>query len=146
MKKPFDRVLIVMFENQYRSYVVQHPFMRKLAAAGADLTNSFGAFHPSQTNYIASLAGEVCAVTNDTLPASPLLQHTLVDLLEGQDVSWKAYMEAYPGEPWNPVWQTPSYPAGDHAERGKHVLGPGWAGGHTRGASGVAHHHRIIAL
>ena len=57
MKKAFDRVLIVMFENQYRSYVVQHPFMRKLAAAGAELTNSFGAFHPSQTNYLASLAG-----------------------------------------------------------------------------------------
>ncbi len=90
MKKPFDRILIVMFENQYRSYVIQHPFMQKLATAGAELTNYFGAFHPSQTNYIASLAGEVCGVTNDSPPASPLPQQTLVDLLEAKNVSWKA--------------------------------------------------------
>ena len=99
MKKPFERILIVMFENQYRSYVLQSKFMRKLASAGASMDNYFGAFHPSQTNYIASLAGEVCAVTNDTPPASPLMQQTLVDLLEPAGVSWKAYMEALPTDP-----------------------------------------------
>ncbi len=113
MTKPFDRIITVMFENQYRSYVIQNPFFKKLAAAGADMTNYFGAFHPSQTNYIASLAGEVCAVTNDTPPASPLLQETLVDLLEAKKVSWKAYMEAYPGEPWKKSWKNPDYPATD---------------------------------
>jgi len=34
MKKVFDKVLIVMLENQYRNYVMQDPFMKKLAAAG----------------------------------------------------------------------------------------------------------------
>ena len=29
MKKPFDRIIIVMFENQYRSYVIQDPFFKK---------------------------------------------------------------------------------------------------------------------
>ena len=110
MTKPFDRILIVMFENQYRSYVIEHPFMRKLALAGAELTNSFGAFHPSQTNYVASLAGEVCALTNDTPPASPLLQQTLVDLLEDAGVTWKAYMEGYPGDPFREAWKSPDYP------------------------------------
>ena len=105
MAKPFDRIITVMFENQYRSYVIQNPFLKKLAAAGADMTNYFGAFHPSQTNYIASLAAEVCGVTNDTPPVAPLMQQTLVYLLEKKDVSWKAYMEAYPGEPWNPKWK-----------------------------------------
>lgn len=113
MKKVFDRVLIVMFENQYRNYVMQNAFMRKLASAGANMTNYFGAFHPSQTNYLASLAGEVCGVTDDTPPASPLLQQTLVDVLEQAGVSWKAYMEGYPGDPWNPAWTTPDYPASD---------------------------------
>lgn len=111
MKKPFDRVITIMFENQYRSYVIQNPFLKKLAAAGADMTNYFGAFHPSQTNYLASFAGEVCGVTNDTPPATPLMQETLVDLLEAKDVSWKAYMEAYPGDPWNKAWENPTYPA-----------------------------------
>ncbi|MDJ0628961.1 MAG: alkaline phosphatase family protein [Rhodobacter sp.] len=109
MSKVFDRILIVMFENQYRSYVMTDPFMRKLARAGMNMTNFFGCFHPSQTNYVASLAGELCAVTNDTPPAAPLMQQTLVDLMEPAGVSWKAYMEAMPAEPWNPVWQDPNY-------------------------------------
>jgi hypothetical protein len=100
-----------MFENQYRSYVTANPFMRKLARAGLDLTNYFGCFHPSQTNYIASLAGELCRVTNDIPPAVPLQQRTLVDLLEEKHVSWKAYMEGYPGSPWNNAWKSPPYPA-----------------------------------
>jgi hypothetical protein len=110
MKKPFDRIITVMFENQYRNYVIQDPFLKKLASAGADMTNYFGVFHPSQTNYLASLAGEICSVTNDNPPISPLLQNTLVDLLEDENVSWKAYMEAYPNEPWNPDWIKPDYP------------------------------------
>jgi len=113
MKKPFDRIITVMFENQYRSYAMQNPFLKKLTAAGADMTNYFGAFHPSQTNYLASLAGEVCGVTNDTPPVAPLLQDTLVDLLEAKNVSWKAYMEAYPGDPWKKSWETPNYPSNE---------------------------------
>ncbi|MFT6245573.1 MAG: hypothetical protein ACJA0U_001949 [Salibacteraceae bacterium] len=111
MKKPFDRIITVMFENQYRNYVIKNPFLEKLASAGADMTNYFGAFHPSQTNYLASFSGEVCGVTTDTPPASPLMQETLVDLLETKKVSWKAYMEAYPNQPWNPAWKNPSYSA-----------------------------------
>lgn len=113
MSKPFNRIITIMFENQYRNYVIQNPFMKKLASAGADMTNYFGAFHPSQTNYLASFAGEICGVTNDTPPASPLLQETLVDLLEEKNVSWKAYMEGYPGDPWNQAWTNPNYPASE---------------------------------
>ncbi len=113
MKKPFDRIITVMFENQYRNYVIQDSFLKKLAAAGADMTNYFGAFHPSQTNYLASLAGEICGVTNDTPPSTPLLQETLVDLLDAKNVSWKAYMEAYPGEPWKKIWKNKTYPEKD---------------------------------
>ena len=113
MKRPFDRILVVMFENQYRSYVMQDAFMRKLASAGANLTNFFGCFHPSQTNYLASLAGEICGVTNDTPPSKPLSQQTLADLLQSKGLSWKAYMEAYPGEAWNPAWAQGQYPTGD---------------------------------
>ena len=113
MNKAFDRILIVMFENQYRSYVMRDPYMQKLAAAGCQLTNSFGAFHPSQTNYVASLAGEVCAVTNDIPPYPPLTQQTLVDLMENAatPVSWKAYMEGYPGQAWDAAWKNQNYPA-----------------------------------
>lgn len=112
MTPVFDRILIVMLENQYRSYTLQNPFMNKLRSAGMDLTNYFGCFHPSQTNYVASLMGEVCGITNDTPPSSPLTQKTLIDLLEAKGKSWKAYMEAYPEEVWKHGWKTTSYPAG----------------------------------
>lgn len=111
MTRVFDRIVLVMFENQYRSYTLRDPFLDKLRRAGMDLGNYFGCFHPSQTNYIASLFGEVCAVTNDDPPASPLIGRTLVDALEEKGLSWKAYMEAYPGEPWNPAWQDAGYDA-----------------------------------
>ena len=44
----FERVLIVMFENQYRTYVMQDAFMQKLARAGCEMTNFFGYIRVSQ--------------------------------------------------------------------------------------------------
>ena len=67
-KRVFNHILIIMFENQYRSYVMQNPYMRGLATQGIDMVNSFGVMHPSQTNYITSIAGELCNITDDDPP------------------------------------------------------------------------------
>jgi hypothetical protein len=105
-RRVFDHVLILMFENQYRSYVLQNAYMRRLARQGIELANSFGVMHPSQTNYIASIAGELCNVTSDEPPAELLPQRTIVDLLEEapEALGWKAYMESYVPQstPWTP--------------------------------------------
>ena len=69
-RRAFDHILIIMFENQYRSYVLANPYMRRLARQGIQLGNSFGVMHPSQTNYIASIAGALCNVTSDDRPAA----------------------------------------------------------------------------
>lgn len=103
--RAFDHVLIIMFENQYRGYVMGNPYMQRLAQQGIQLGNCFGVMHPSQTNYISSIAGELCNVTSDDRP--PLLeQRTIVDLIEEApgDLSWKAYMDSYVPEatPWTP--------------------------------------------
>ncbi|MEJ2415624.1 MAG: alkaline phosphatase family protein [Exilibacterium sp.] len=102
-QRPFDHVLIIMFENEYRGYVMENDYMRRLAAQGIELCNSFGVMHPSQTNYIASIAGELCGVSDDKQP-SPLPQQTIVDLIEAsaQNLRWKAYMDSYIAEdtPW----------------------------------------------
>jgi hypothetical protein len=95
--RAFDRVLVLMFENQYRSYVPQDPFFRRLARQGIELGNYNGVMHPSQTNYIAAIAGELCGVTEDDPPPALLTQRTIGDLLEeapGQ-LRWKAYMESF---------------------------------------------------
>lgn len=106
--RAFDHVLIIMFENQYRGYVLGNPYMRKLARQGIELGNFFGVMHPSQTNYIASIAGELCNVTSDSQPTPPLAQATIVDLIEEapERLRWKAYMESYVAQatPWSPTF------------------------------------------
>jgi hypothetical protein len=94
-----------MFENQYRGYMMQNAYLRGLAAQGIDMLNYFGVMHPSQTNYIASIAAELCNVTSDDQP--PLLpQRSIVDLIEESpfNLRWKAYMESYikQNTPWTP--------------------------------------------
>jgi hypothetical protein len=104
----FDHVVFIMFENEYRTYVKKNPYMRDLARQGAELANSFGVMHPSNTNYVASIAGEICNITSDPFfytfmphppnlppPPQPLSQETLADRLTSKGLSWKAYMESY---------------------------------------------------
>jgi len=104
-QRAFDHVLIIMFENQYRGYVMANPYFRGLARQGLDMACYMGVMHPSQTNYIASIAGELCNVTDDDAPP-PLPQRTIVDLIEGSPdkLAWKAYMDSYipQNTPWSP--------------------------------------------
>ena len=93
-KKAFDRIFIIIFENEHRSTVLANDYMRDLAARGVNLSNYFGVAHPSQPNYIASIAG-LPLVKDDTCPTN-LPDTNIVDLLEAKGVSWKAYMEDLP--------------------------------------------------
>lgn len=104
-RRAFDHVLIIMLENQYRSYVIANPYMRQLARQGIQLGNFFGVMHPSQTNYIASIAGALCNVTTDD-PVPLIQERTIVDLIEEAPgrLRWKAYMDSYipQATPWTP--------------------------------------------
>lgn len=117
--RAFDRVIIIMFENEYRNYVMENPYMRDLAAHGIDMASYFGVMHPSNTNYVASIVGETCGITldpyyntllavpfppnypvpqsalpPDAVPA-PLAQLTVVDRIRQNGLDWRAYMETY---------------------------------------------------
>lgn len=115
----FDHGLIVMFENEYRSYVMNNPYMRELAQQGIELRNSFGVMHPSHTNYVASIAGQLCNITYDYPPApaipagtAPTDNPTIVDLLEAkQGLRWKAYMQNYVPMPWTDDIDPTQYPS-----------------------------------
>ncbi len=118
-ERVFDHVLILMFENQYRSYVMDNPYMRKLAQQGVELPNAFGVMHPSHTNYIASIAGQLCNITYDYPPApaipvgtAPANNPTIVDLVEAKPgMRWKAYMQNYVPMPWTPNIDPTKYPS-----------------------------------
>src|SRR5207249_2230015 len=94
MAKAFDRIFIIMFENQTLDAVLGNPFMKNLAERGALMTRYFGIAHPSQPNYIASIAGLPLGVTDDS--KQDIDASNLVDLLEAKGITWKAYMENLP--------------------------------------------------
>jgi acid phosphatase len=95
----FDRVLIIVLENQKQDDVMRDPFFRSLAGTGANFTNFHALFHPSYPNYLAMIGGkdyEVHLLNSDrqiNFPDDP--QHrTIADLLG--DGQWKNYAENYP--------------------------------------------------
>src|SRR5215510_9890549 len=95
-RKAFDRVFIVMFENQLADNVMQNAYMKGLATDGIYLYNYHGVAHPSQPNYIASIAGSTMGVSDDSL--NDLEGDNIVDMLEAKGVSWRAYIEDLPAD------------------------------------------------
>lgn len=117
----FDHILVIMFENQYKSYVMENEYFRGLAKQGIEMANYFGVMHPSQTNYISSIAGELCNMTDDNPPPTGLLpQRTIVDLIEESpyNLDWKAYMDSY--IPQNQPWSSTLQPKDEYPYMIKH--------------------------
>lgn len=95
----FDRVLIIVLENQTQDDVMRDPYFRSLAASGANFTNFHALFHPSYPNYLAMIGGEdfqVHGFNSDRQIDFPADEkhRTIADLL-GDD-QWKNYAENYP--------------------------------------------------
>ncbi|MHB2027076.1 MAG: alkaline phosphatase family protein [Elusimicrobiota bacterium] len=91
----FRRVMIVVFENTDFKRALAQPFMRRLAARGALLTDFYAETHPSQPNYIALVSGSPHGVTGDD-PVTVRAKN-VADLLQARGKTWKAYAEGYPG-------------------------------------------------
>ena len=94
-----------MLENSNRSDVLANPYMNDLRKRGVFMSNAYGVTHSSQPNYICATGGDSLGFKNDdpgyahwiytpSLPALPVA--SIVDLLEGQGLSWKAYAEDLP--------------------------------------------------
>lgn len=92
--KYFDRILVIMFENQYIDDTLQHPYFKQLTTNGTLLSQYYGVTHPSQPNYVAQLAGSFFNIKTDNYVT---LNHTnLVDLMEPKGLTWKSYQEDFP--------------------------------------------------
>jgi len=91
--KHFDRVLIIVLENQDYSSAMRNEFFAKLASKGTSFSNFKNLYHPSYPNYLAMVAGSSFGMHSDrqiNLPDDA--QHrTIADLLD-----WKNYAENYP--------------------------------------------------
>ncbi|CAG8564947.1 16411_t:CDS:2 [Racocetra fulgida] len=93
----FDRIVLIIFENTAYSKAIAQPYLQNLINSqnGLLLSNYFAIAHPSQPNYIAQIYGSTAGVTDGGIYNIP--GKNVVDLLEAKGVSWKAYMEDYPG-------------------------------------------------
>lgn len=91
--KHFERVLIIVLENQNYSSSMSNEFLAKLATKGTSFTNFKNLYHPSYPNYLAMIAGSYFGTRSDhqiSFPDDP--EHrTIGDLLD-----WKNYAENYP--------------------------------------------------
>ncbi|KAG2215554.1 hypothetical protein INT46_000360 [Mucor plumbeus] len=96
--KYFDRVVIIVMENQDYSVAYKDKFLQGLNKEygnGIMLTNYLATTHPSQPNYIAMISGSTKGTKEDD--ESNIDRKNIVDLLEAKGISWKTYQEDYPG-------------------------------------------------
>ncbi|KAG0172521.1 hypothetical protein DFQ28_010626 [Apophysomyces sp. BC1034] len=95
--KHFDRVMIIIFENQDYDTAHGDPYYGTLAEKhnGVVLSNYMSLTHPSQPNYIGLISGSLEGVFSDL--QVNINRNSIVDLLEAKGISWKAYQEAYAG-------------------------------------------------
>jgi hypothetical protein len=91
--KHFERVLIVVLENQDYSSAMRNEFMAKLASKGTSFTNFKNLYHPSYPNYLAMIAGSSFGMHSDRQINLPddAEHRTIADLLD-----WTNYAENYP--------------------------------------------------
>ncbi|ODA78304.1 hypothetical protein RJ55_05685 [Drechmeria coniospora] len=94
--KAFDRLAIIYFENQNYDKSYGDPNFEWFSNKGITLTNYYAVTHPSQPNYLASIAGDYFGMRKDGFDRVPRNVSTVIDLLESRGISWGLYQEDMP--------------------------------------------------
>jgi hypothetical protein len=94
--KHFERVLIIVLENQDYRNAIKDPYLARLAREGVSFTNFSALSHPSYPNYLGMIAGSSFGVQSDRQINFPddNGHETIADLLD-----WRCYAENYPETP-----------------------------------------------
>ena len=91
----FQKLMYVIFENTNFDPTIKQSFFKSFADSGVLFTNFYAETHPSQPNYVAMISGDTMGVDNDD--DVQIDGTSIVDLLEDKGMSWKVYLENYPG-------------------------------------------------
>lgn len=98
-EKHFDRVLIIVLENESYVSAIKDKYLKQLAEEGVAFTNFRAVGHPSYPNYLALISGSTFGIHGlrgdgqHNFPDDS--EHkTIADLLD-----WKNYAENYPSRP-----------------------------------------------
>ena len=92
--KNYQHVFVIMMENTGYNALIGNPNAPWINAAATShglATSYFGVVHPSQPNYVAATAGIQGADTDDD---ETLSVPNVVDQLESNGKTWKAYMQS----------------------------------------------------
>lgn len=81
--------------------------VEELTKQGILLTQYYGHTHPSQPNYLASVAGDYFGLNHDDTVRIPENVSTLVDLFDTKDIDWRGYFEGIPGPGYMAAGSTP---------------------------------------
>lgn len=93
--RTFERVFVVVMENEDAADVLNNAYYRSLAKRGAIFSEAHGVAHPSYPNYLALVGGDTFGINDST--QRTLSDAALSDLLETRELTWKNYAEDYPG-------------------------------------------------
>jgi len=94
----FKHVISVVMENKELGRISGSstaPYLNQLASEYGVATRYYGVTHPSLPNYLAMLGGKTFGVDSDCLDCFQDAPN-LVDQIEGQGRTWKAYFESMP--------------------------------------------------
>ena len=92
----FERVIIVVLENQGIRAAMSDPYIKSLTNEAAWFANYEAITHPSFPNYLALVAGSTFGIGDDDY-VSPIEGTNIADRLEARGLRWKSYAEDYPG-------------------------------------------------
>ncbi|KAH9906420.1 phosphoesterase-domain-containing protein [Xylariomycetidae sp. FL2044] len=94
--KAFDRIAIIWMENTDYDMAIGDPNLAWLAEKGITLSGYHAVTHPSQPNYIASIAGDHFGMQHDDFTQIVKNVSTVIDLLQEKNISWSEYQEDMP--------------------------------------------------
>ena len=96
--KPFDRVVIVVFENRSLGSVLgsrSAPYFNSLATTYATATGYSGVARPSLPNYLALTGGSTFGVDSNCTDCW-IAEPSIANRLEAAGLEWKAYQDGMP--------------------------------------------------
>jgi len=95
----FDHVVVVVMENREYDSIIGNskaPYINSLASSYGLAKSFFGTTHSSLPNYLALISGTTNGVTSNCTTCH-FATTNIVDQLENAGISWKAYIEGFPG-------------------------------------------------
>lgn len=95
----YDRIYTIFLENTNYGTALKDENLKSLRKKGITLTNYWALTHPSQPNYLGSVAGDYFGLDTDAFVRVPSEVESVVDLLDERGISWGEYEEGmpYPG-------------------------------------------------